>query len=188
MFKNLDKTTKSLIIAVIIVSIISLYFIIVSIVFTRKIDVLVENYTQSDYLKAWNIIEEEYCGDTVERTNKEFKTLIENDLNLSFYIYCDKPLNSSVKGKSYISVRLMIIEKQLKGYEYCLVFAHEAMHFKKFAKNEKYICIETFKYLYENEDNELHNAGVWYAREQLLGCYTGEYDIRSFIINCLVRK
>lgn len=165
-----------------------LYEIIVGIIFMRKIQMPIEMYSQLDYVNAFNKLQSDYDNYALPKSNSEYKDIIEEELRLKFYIYTEKEMKSKNAGATLIIIRTMILDSTLSGYEYCLVFTHEAMHFKRFSGNETYVCFETFKYLYENEDEDIHNIGVWYGLKQLIGKYSGEYNCHNYIINYLKEK
>lgn len=128
---------------------------------------------------------EEYNRPLLVTSNEGYRRIIEQDLECYFYFYKETNLNEGA-GKCYVTIRLIVLDERLKGNQYCVTFAHELMHLKKFRKQESYICFETFKYLYEN--SKLHNSGVWYAIKQLEGAYSGEYNISNQIVDYLTNK
>lgn len=108
-------------------------------------------------------------------------------MNLSMYIYCESRLGELYKGITSPIFRTIIIDEELKGYDYCETFAHEAIHLKYIVDNERYVCFETFKYLYEND--KLHDVGVWYGYNQITRGHTlVEYDISDLVIDYLTNK
>lgn len=181
-----DKFPKWLIAFLIVEAILVLYTLVVMIMFFRIIEVPTEPYSNEEYNQVLNLLNSDYEQSTPQRTDDEYKRVIEEQLGLSMYIYTEKDLGNSTDGITHILVRLITIDSTIEGYEYCLAFTHEALHLKTCSKNETYICTETFKFLYENEDEELHNIGVWYARQQLMDLYIGEYNIKNYIINYII--
>lgn len=186
MKQKTNKYPKWLLVILIIEAVLVLYTLIVMTMFFRTIEVPTENYSNEEYDQVFNILNANYEQPIQQKEKYEYKRIIEEQLGLSMYFYTEKDLENTIEGITHILIRLITIDSTIEGYEYCLAFAHEALHLKTYSKNETYICIETFKFLYENE--ELHNVGVWYARQQLMGLYIGEYDIKSYIINYITEK
>lgn len=182
--RKLDWISKIGVGLILICVILLVYMGIVGIVFCRKINMPIKIFMPTDYYNVLDMLERDYENSIPHRSNKQYKALVEEQLDLNFYIYIEKELDNH-NGLAIATIRTIVLDDDLTGYQYCYVFTHEAMHFKKFAKNETYICFETFKFLYENEDEELHNVGVWYAIRQLYGYYSGEYDCSDYIINYL---
>lgn len=180
MLKKLNKVANWLIIILVIVNI---YLLGIGIAFNRDIRVPVVFPQQSQYTMAWNILSEE-CEE-LTKTDDELRKFIAKDLGLRVYFYGEKSMQDYA-GKTYTTIRLIIMDKDASGYEYAQVFTHEVIHLKKIVGNEKWVCFEAFKYLYESE--ELHNVGVWYGQKQLQGCYGGEYNIADLIVNYLTNK
>ena len=186
MKQETDKFPPAILITLIFEAVLVLYMLIVMIVFFRPIKVPTELYSNEEYNQVFNILNADYEQPTQQIGKYEYKRIIEDQLGLSMYFYTEGDLANSIEGVTHILLRKIVIDSTIEGYEYCLAFAHEALHLKTYSKNETYVCMETFKFLYENE--KLHNVGVWYARQQLMGLYTGEYDIKSYIINYITEK
>lgn len=145
-------------------------------------------YTIQGYNKKYEVLKElyeEYCRPLIVNTNRHYRTVIENDMGFYLYFYKETQLNDC-DGKSFGTIRLILIDEDLSGDRYCVTLAHEMMHLKKMRNQENYICFETFKYLYES--SMMHNTGVWYAIKQLEGAYKGEYNISNQIVDYLTNK
>lgn len=151
----------------------------------RRTELPITNYAFSNKNKALEILYNEYKPLTDVKSKGYYKSFLEKDLNMHLYFYAEKEL-SGYNGLCYPNIRLILIDVDLVGYQYCCTLVHEMMHLKKIRVQENYICFETFKYLYESE--ELHNIGVWYGIRQLNGLYSGEYNIRYQIVDYLTNK
>lgn len=162
---------------------VNVYILAIGIAFKRKVEVPVVFPQQHDYLMAYQILNEE-CKE-LTKTDDELRYMIAKDLGLKLYFYNEKSMKDYA-GKTYVTIRLILMDIDANGFEYAQVFTHEVMHLKKMVANESWVCFETFKYLYEHE--ELHNVGVWYGQRQLQGCYYGEYNISDLIVNYLTKK
>lgn len=179
MLKKLNKVANWLIIILVIVNI---YLLGIGIAFNRDIRVPVVFPQQSQYTLAYQILNEE-CEE-LTKTKEELRKFIAKDLGLKCYFYKEKSMEDA--GKVYVAIRLILIDKDISGFEYAEIFAHEVIELKSFVWSESWVCFETFKYLYESE--ELHNVGVRYGQKQLQGCYYGEYNIADLIVNYLTNK
>ena len=177
------KLNKVLNILIIILLVVNIYLLSIGILFLRDIRVPVVFPQQSQYIMAYEVLNKDI--EELTKTDDEFRDMIAKDLGLKLYFYKEKPMQEYV-GKTYVTIRLILMDTNANGYEYAQVFAHEVIHLKKLVANETWVCFETFKYLYEHE--ELHNVGVWYGQRQLQGCYYGEYNIANLIVNYLTNK
>lgn len=177
------KLSRALNIVILILALFDIYIISIGIAFNRDIRVPVVFPQQSKYIMAYNILNEE-IGE-LNKTDYELREMIAKDLGLKFYFYNERSMEYYA-GKTYVTIRLILMDIDANGFEYAQVFTHEVMHLKKMVANESWVCFETFKYLYEHE--ELHNVGVWYGQKQLQGCYGGEYNIADLIVNYLTNK
>lgn len=169
-----------------IVLVLSLVTGIRLLVFFRDIKLPILNYTQSEYLCAFDKLYKDFDFKMPSLTKQEYREQLENKLNFQNYIYFE--CNSSFNGWQNVIIPTIIINENLSEYDYCRTLTHEMMHFKKFSANEKYISFETFKYLYENECEYLHNVGVLYGLNKIYGSHSGEYDVSGLIVNYLTNK
>lgn len=179
-----SKLDKLIAILLLMCLTIGVYLGVVCVVFFRNKQLPLQVYSQVNYLNAYDFLIREYDDKCNSESKEYYKDLIEKDLGMSFYIY--KEMQIECSGKAYPTIRTIVIDDDVTGYDYCMVLAHEIMHIKLFIKQEDYVCYETFKYLYESE--ELHNVGVWYALRQLNGYYSREYNISGHIVNYLTNK
>lgn len=187
MRENKLKTFMMVLISLMVV--IVLYTIAVCSIFYRKIDMPIMVAVPSDYNKVYNQLVREYDYDMeYERGKEQYKNMIEEQLGLKAYMYLEKSICIDYDGYMIAGIRLMVVDKDLSLYDYCVVFAHESLHFTKFSSNDTYINYEVFKFLYENEDEELKNIGIDFAIRQLAGKYGGRYNCSSYIVNYFVSR
>jgi hypothetical protein len=85
-------------------------------------------------------------------------------------------------GECNLYFRIIRINPSRKGAYYARTFTHEAMHLKHCTEKELFVCYETFKFLYENENKYLRSAGVQYAIDNLKHNVAEEYNITSQIM------
>lgn len=161
------------------------YLSTVAIIFYRKKNMPFVFCGHYEVTTALDKLEKEYNNHVPARTNAYYKNFIEKDLKLRAYIYHEKELQD-YNGLTFPTIRLIILDSRLVGYNYCVTFVHETIHLTEFIKQENYVTWKTFKYLYESE--ELHNVGVWFAERQILGYYKGEYNVSDLIVNYLTAR
>lgn len=178
-----SKLDKAVVIMLFICLIVLIYFGTCGLVFFRKKPMSIGVYSQVEFLNAYGELVKDFEYGEFEKGY--YKSIIKKDLKPKFYIYSERTLKSHC-GLTLPTIRLIIIDERLQGNEYCVTLAHETMHLNQFIREERYVCYETFKYLYESE--ELHNVGVWYGLKQLNGDYSGEYDISGLVVNYLTNK
>lgn len=114
-------------------------------------------------------------------TNNEYKHLIETGLDLNGYLYDVKKL-SGRNGECNLYYRTIRIDPSLRGVYYARTFTHEAMRLKHYTEKEIFVCFQTFKFLYENENKYLRSAGVQYAIDNLERNVAEDYNITSQIM------
>lgn len=152
-------------------------------IMVRRIDMPRYTYTLEEENKAIKQLQNEYDTSYPALTKEEYKELVENDLDFKMYIYAEMNLDKwNANGVALILIRTIIIDDDVDISVYPMVLAHEILHFKKLSNNEKFICLETFKYLYHNDDVQLKNIGILYGLQQLGGAYVGDYEIKEYII------
>lgn len=163
------------------------YCLTLLLIFHRGLDLPTPQITYQQYTKAKEILEEDLHENPCWFTDQEFKNYIEKDFNLKFYIYTESDLKGNYNGKTYPVTRTIVIDNELNGYGYCKTFVHETIHLKHMVANERYVCFETFKYLYESDD--LHDVGVWYGYRQVVnGHYLAEYNISDLVVDYLTKE
>ena len=181
-----DKLKRLKIIICLIIIVVSLVTGIRLLVFFREIKLPTLNYTNSEYLYAFDKLYKDFDFNMPSKTKQEYKEQLENELNFKHYIYFER--NPNFNGWQNVVIPTIIINEELSEYDYCRILTHEIMHFKKFSANETYVSFETFKYLYENECEYLHNVGVLYGINQVYNHSGGEYDISGLIVNYLTNN
>lgn len=180
-----DIWEKILIATLILCGLIITYIIIFGIIFFRDTDLKECLYIRSDWEIVYYSLWDEYDEGLGMLSNDEYRNLLEDEIGIHVYFYNYTNLPEEYAGKSYTVIRYMLIDKDVWGEKYATVFTHEAFHIKKCTGNERFVCFETFKLLYNSSNKYLHNAGVMYAILQLEYSYTGEYLCEDLIINYL---
>lgn len=188
MKKRLDKGLKALYFILLVCVLILVYFMIIGFIFFRKVNTPLYFYSNTDYWIAYNDLYNEVNNDIQPLSKPEYKEIIEEENDLSCYFYGEKILRDDYNGLTFGTIRLILVDERLQGFEYAVVFTHETVHLTQMIGNERYVCFETFKYLYENENEALHKAGVWYGLKQLEFKYSQEYQCEDMIIKYMLDK
>ena len=185
---KLDKLDKILITLIVICVGVLLGEITACIIFFRRVDMPDASYSMDDYYASIYTLYNEYDASLNNQQHKNYyRNMIEDQAKFGPYLYLETHMDDN-SGLAILMLRTIVIDKDITNVEtYCMVFAHEVMHFKTFHGNETYVSFETFKFLYESDDPYLHNVGVKYGLQQLYGYYGGEYDCHNYIINYLVK-
>lgn len=144
---------------------------------SRPVPQLICGY--ADKHKVLDMLYQQRTNDVL--TNNEYKYLIESELSLFPYKFYVKEL-SERNGECNLYFRTIKISPQRKGVYFARTFTHEAMHLKHITGDELFVCFETFKYLYENENKYLHNTGVIYAIDVIEHNVAENYNITNQIM------
>lgn len=90
-------------------------------------------------------------------------------------------------GRSNILFREVQILGNLNNEYFILTYTHELMHLKYWCVDEMNTSYRTFVFLYESDNEILHNVGVRYMSDVLYGEYQGKYDCGYYILEYLNR-
>lgn len=94
----------------------------------------------------------------------EIKQLIDNDFKIQYFY---KVENLHAGGITYFQMRLIKVDTmttKLKPF-YAYVMAHELTHLKYMNGNECWTEFNAWKYLYESDNEFLHNVALWRAND-----------------------
>lgn len=185
MWKKADKGLKALYFILLVCVLILVYFGCVGLIFFRKVETPIHFYTNTTYWRAYNELYKEYDTNLAPLSKQEYRSIIEDQRDLNFYFYDEKVLNGEYNGYAFATIRLILVDERVTGFDYAVVFTHEVMHIKEMVGNERWVNFETFKYLYESDIAELHNAGVLFGLKQLEFRYSSEYQCEDMIIKYL---
>lgn len=177
------KASKIVSILLVLGILFNIHCLITLIIFERDFNITNNGVTQQQKNTAYLLLSEKI--EDLNKSKKEIRQIISKDIKSRFYIYDEKKMKD-MAGKTFPTIRLIVLEPNVSGLEYVVVFTHELMHLKYLCGDEAFVCFETFKYLYESE--EFHSAGIWYGQEQLQGHYYGNYNISNLIIDYLTKN
>lgn len=175
----MSKWIKTYIIIVTIGFVFFFYLLLSGDIAHRDVSMPSAHYTTEDCVKAYQILENSRNKGYGVLTQKEYRQLLPTKHRIIF---------SSHKSRAFLQFNIILIDNTLAPIEYCKSLTHEIMHFERYSLNERYICFETFKFLYESHNPYLHNVGVEYGKQQLNDVQDGEYYIKGQIINYLLKE
>lgn len=134
-----------------------------------------------------------------ETDHSKLRSKIKDELGIKATFYKEKPKidHGRVWGYTNFGVRLIVIQSNLGTTDYITTVAHEYTHLKYYALNELWTNFETFKFLYNSNDKDLHQAGINFALSYLkayvkdIPSYEDyrqrEYDISYYAYNYILK-
>ena len=156
-------------------------------VFLRRMPIMTGyECTDEQAQEVLGILQEEYEYVNFNRTKQDYRELIEDDFNCHLYIYKEKDLPEGIDGQCQPIFRTITIDINADNFFYCCAFAHEMIHLTGYIQQENYVNFQTFRYLYEHEDEELHNYGIKMGILSLSGAFPQEYDCNGEIIDYIL--
>ena len=157
----MKKSTSIILYTILSICVALASYVIVGIgVFYRPISVPKYEYSKTELEHYADMLNDQYDVRLRRLTKEEYKYLLDLDLDAT-YMYSEKPMRMA--GVTHPLIRLISTDNDLDDMEYCVALTHEMHHLLLFSGNERYICQETFKYLYENENEYLRNVGIRYG-------------------------
>ena len=133
-----------------------------------------------------------------ETDHTKLRDKIKDELGIKATFYKEKSKidHGRVWGYTNFGIRLIVIQSNLGTTDYITTVAHEYTHLKYYALNELWTNFETFKFLYNSKDKDLHQAGINFALSYLnpyvkdssnYGNYKQrEYDISYYAYNYIL--
>ena len=117
---------------------------------------------------------------STEYSLEEIRALIDSDFQI-MYIYQEKNLHCG--ARTHFQFRLVQVDKRTTSIKsfYAYALAHELTHLKYMNGNECWTEFEAWKYLYESDNEFLHNVGLKRANEITQGRLQDEYDCGYWI-------
>ena len=178
-FSKLEKVFIGIVIFCVIMLV---YLLSCALVFFRKKTIPIVINTSQDYVEALSNLSQ------VQHplTNNEYRETLKKQLPVGLYIYLEKDLGDTNSGLTLATIRTIVLDDSLVGHEYCVTLTHELMHLKYFIQDERYVCWQTFLFLWQCE--ELNDVAQWYSYMQIYGYYNGDYDISDLVVDYLTNK
>lgn len=135
-------------IAIIIISVISLYILIYP-NFSHKMPYI--ESTQVPTFKQENIV--------YNMSTDDIRNTIEGLVGIKSYWYDEKPM--VVAGTSNLYLRRVVMDTTASQNDYIETFCHELLHIKHFTSNERFVNYKTFITLYESEFRQVALNMAW---------------------------
>ncbi len=116
-----------------------------------------------------------------EFVNQQYiKQQIDSIFNCN-YILIKSDLKGELKGKTYIMLKLIVLDNNLSLEDYAITLTHELVHLTYFTANERYTSFKTFQILYESKNEYFKNVALAYANLDFSGNTTKEYSCAGYI-------
>lgn len=154
------------------------YFGITAAILNKTKELPSNHYTYYDYCYAYNTLEVQQNTTLRPLSNAEYR----KKLNITRHIYVEI---SSNKSYSLPQLNIILMQNNLEGHSYARLLTHEMLHIRKYSGDDRYIQLETFKYLYHSNDEHLKQVGITFGLNMLNEKYDNEYDIKGNLINYL---
>lgn len=182
----LKKLKRCLIVIFIVAHIILGYYVTIYLVGNRNIQLDVCTYTNDQ--RQWvieHLVAERKTTKLISKPNSYWRHLLEDELDFHFYIFLyndEFPITTAGDSNIYSRVIRMDVDRRDTGF--VRTMTHEIMHIKLCSTNERYVCYETFKFLYEHDNTMFRYTAISYAINQLDGLWrdNDKYNIEDQIM------
>ena len=112
-------------------------------------------------------------------TNEQIKSEIQKIIKPKFYI---EVYTGSSGGRTYASLRIIAINKHLKGYAYAYTLIHEYIHLHYLLKDESLVDFLSVKLLWESNVPYLQKAACWLIKDKIENDRGNDYDCTAQLI------
>lgn len=133
---------------------------------SKKLEYIL-NYSITDYIKCLNWLEENINYDIEIPNKKDIREKVRKEIPVKFVIEINGTLSKGYSGFTLVPFRLVIIRKDLTGFNYCETLTHEYVHLYEYNSNERYTTFRAIQILIESNDEFLHQCGLVSARDEL---------------------
>lgn len=135
----------------------------------------VKEYTESTHFE-YNL--------ATDYTIDEIKQLIDNDFKVLYFYKVENLYAGGITNMQLRIVKVDTMSTRLKPY-YAYVLAHELTHLKYMNGDECWTEFNAWKYLYESDNDFLHNVGLWKANSITQSKNGDAYDCGCYILEYL---
>lgn len=175
-----------------------IYFFSIAIIFKQNSRLKYNtNYTEQEKTRVIDYLFEQYDNlDGEYLSLSSGKQLIQQLTGISFYkeVVIDLPYNNAGCANPILRIVFIdsiiynrAIEDDLYLNDYFIVLTHEYIHISKALGDERATHFETFKLLYESNNNILKQCAIQLAIDILYDRYPQEYDCSYYIIDYLLK-
>lgn len=163
---------------ILIVLFLAYHFSIVAYASREKLDY--ESYSYSGAIRLYNYMgtyqQSIICEDL---DNNQIKVEVQKIIKPKFYI---EKYISSKGGTTYPSLRVIEINKELKGYDYAYVLIHEYIHLKYLLSDESLVDYLSVKLLWESDVLYLQKAACCLVKDKIQYDNGNDYDCTAQLI------
>lgn len=114
---------------------------------------------------------------------------VQEDINKLFncqYILIYRDLSDAdIIGCAYIIPKIVVIHDDLSMEDFVITLTHELIHITHITTNERYTSFQTFKILYESDNDYFKNVALYFAHLQVKNYYSYDYDCSGYIVDYL---
>lgn len=165
-------------------------FLIPILIFSLSVTFLniYSNVNHSMPYKQASITKVDYMCTRPDHINEQYiKHQIDQIFNCN-YILIKSDFKGELKGKTYIMLKLIVLDNNLSLEDYAITLIHELVHLTHFTVNERYTSFKTFQILYESKNEYFKNVALAYANLDFNGKTTKEYSCAGYIEEYLIEN
>lgn len=118
-----------------------------------------------------------------EPSVEELIALINAQTNTNYPLLCDTTFTG---GHTNIQSHKIYMNPEIKRYQYAWIYTHEIFHNTFYTTNERFVEFETFKFLFDNENDYLRYSALNWLKN--FNTDSVEYDIRYYAYGYLKEK
>lgn len=131
------------------------------------------------------ILNEYYSYDNINMTNSEIKKSIQLIIKPKLYIERTKNINRSYTN---LFLRIIVIEDDIKGYNYAYTLIHEYIHLDKMIANERLTDYLSVKLLYESDNIFLKKTACYITYLKINNDNGNKYDCTDQLIKYFMKN
>lgn len=127
----------------------------------------------------------EFMLDDSNLTYNIVQTEVDNLFNCQYILIHKDLSDTDIIGRTYIIPKIIIIHDDLSMEDFVITLTHELIHITHLTANERYTSFQTFKILYESNNDYFRNVALYFAVLQVNNCYPYDYDCSGYIADYL---
>lgn len=160
-----------------------LYAIVITVLILRKVEHKDYDYTPAQLSQTKTLLQDEFYSNPSVLSQQEYKSLLDREIRVRPYTLTRIKIKED--GRTFPHYRVININPDVDGIEYCTILAHEMIHLKYMIMDERFVEFKTFKTLYESKNEHLHKAGCYLGLGVLNNRYPEQYNCKGEIIEYL---
>ena len=167
-----------------IVLVFIVYMVVITVLVLRNVEHKDYDYTSAQLSQAKTLLQDEFYSSSSILSQQEYKSLLDSEIRVRPYILTRIKIKED--GRTFPHYRVININPDIDGVEYCVILAHEMIHLKYMIMDERFVEFTTFKTLYESKNEHLHRAGCYLGLGVLNDRYPEQYNCKGEIIEYLI--